>query len=157
MSNYNQSMKKSNAIALMSRIREKANKFIIRELAEHGVDGVVPSHGEIMVQLFTGRKYTMKELAEKIHRTKPTVTVLIDKLVDFGYVIKEKSAEDNRVTYIKLTPKGLALEPIFIEISEKLNHLVYSGLTESESLSFEKMLTEVNRRFEENNTNLENK
>ena len=69
----------------------------------------------------------MKELAEKIHRTKPTVTVLIDKLVDLGYVVKEKSTEDCRVTFVGLTEKGLGLKPGFREISERLMAVVYKG------------------------------
>ncbi|GMA97745.1 MarR family winged helix-turn-helix transcriptional regulator [Pelosinus sp. IPA-1] len=141
-------MRQNNAIALMSRIKEKANRFIVRELEKHGVQGIVPSHGEIIVHLFDSKEYTMKELAEKIHRTKPTVTILIDKLVDYGYVTKEKSLEDSRVTYIKLTNKGLELKPIFIKISDKLNGFVYDGLTEPEAVFFEKMLSNINKRFD---------
>ena len=140
-------MRHNNAIALMSRIREKANRLIIRELEERGVQGIVPSHGEIMVHLFDGKEYAMKELADKIHRTKPTVTILIDKLVAYGYVLKEKSLEDSRITYIKLTKKGLELRPIFQEISDKLNGFVYDGLTEEEAILFEKMLSTINKRF----------
>lgn len=137
-------MRHNNAIALMSRIREKANRFIIRELAGHGVEGIVPSHGEIMVRLFAGKDYTMQELAAEIHRTKPTVTVLVDKLVHYGYVTKEKSLQDSRVTYIKLTERGSALKPVFQDISHKLNNLVYKDLTEQEAILLEKMLVTVN-------------
>ena len=148
MSNYNINMRQNNAVALMSRIREKANRFIVKELEERGVKGIVPSHGEIMVHLFDSKEYAMKELAQKIHRTKPTVTILVDKLVEYGYVIKEKSLEDSRVTYIKLTEKGMELRPIFQEISDKLNALVYDGVTEQEAIFFEKMLFNINKRFE---------
>jgi hypothetical protein len=48
-------MKKGNALSLISRIREKANKFIVRELENHGIKGIVPSHGEILVLLFKVR------------------------------------------------------------------------------------------------------
>lgn len=132
----------------MSRIKEKANKLIINELEANGVEGIVPSHGEILVHLFDGTEYTMKELAEKIYRTKPTVTVLVDKLVDFGYVTKQKSLEDSRVTFIRLTEKGLELKPVFKEISDKLNALVYSGLTEQEAVLLEKMLSNINQNFD---------
>ncbi len=132
----------------MSRIREKANKLIVHELKTHGIEGIVPSHGEILFHLYAGKTYTMKELAERIHRTKPTVTVLIDKLVDYGYVSKEKSSEDSRVTFITLTEKGLQLEPIFSMIGDKLNSIIYSGLTEQEAIILEKMLATINQNFE---------
>ncbi|MFZ5645686.1 MAG: MarR family winged helix-turn-helix transcriptional regulator [Bacillota bacterium] len=137
-------MKQGNALALISRIREKANKYIVRELESHGVKGIVPSHGDILVILFQGEKYTMKELADKIHRTKPTVTVLIEKLVDYGFVQKEKSYTDSRATYIKLTKKGIELKPIFDDISEKLNTILYGDLSDEETEVIEKILHKVN-------------
>lgn len=142
-------MKKKNVIALASRITEKAHRLIIRELEARGIYGIVPSHGGILVQLFTGEKYTMKELAEKIHRTKPTVTVLVDKLAVLGYVKKEKSREDSRVTFIRLTEKGLALKPSFIEISERVNAIVYKDLSEEETECIEQILVRINCNLDE--------
>lgn len=136
-------MKRGNAISLISQIREKANRFIIRELEKRGINGIVPSHGDIFGVLFRTEQSTMTELAEAIRRTKPTVTVLIDKLVDLGYVVKEKSSTDNRVTYIKLTQEGLDLKPSFQEISVALKAMVYRGMSEEESEQFEKTLQSV--------------
>jgi DNA-binding MarR family transcriptional regulator len=141
-------MRDNNAIALMSRIREKANRLIVAELAKHGVEGIVPSHGEIMLHLFDDRDYTMQELAAKIHRTKPTVTVLVDKLASFGYVAKEKSPTDSRATIVRLTAKGKALGPVFADISTRLNAVVYGGLTEEEAEAFERTLRAVNANLD---------
>ena len=69
-----------NMLALISKIHEKGNRFIIEELKKNGADGLVPSHGDILVCLYHNDKITMKDIADKIHRTRPTVTVLVDKL-----------------------------------------------------------------------------
>jgi len=140
-------MSTGNAIALISRIREKANRFIIHELEEHGITGIVPSHGDILNILFCEERCTMKDLAIKIHRTKPNVTVLIDKLVDCGYVKKEKSTEDSRVTYISLTEKGASLKPVFFYISKKLQKIVYGGLSDEDAESLEIILQKINNEF----------
>lgn len=147
MSNYNEVMKQKNVIALASRITEKAHRLIVRELEVRGIYGIVPSHGGILIQLFTGERYTMKDLAEKIHRTKPTVTVLVDKLVALDYVTKEKSKEDSRVTFIRLTEKGLGLRPSFIEISESVNAIVYKNLSNEETQCLEATLTKINQNL----------
>lgn len=136
-------MRKNNAISNISRIRDRANRLIVRELENHCIEGIAPSHGDIMVQLFAGQQYTMRELADKINRSKPTVTVLVDKLVDCGYVAREKSDTDSRVSFICLTAKGLALKPVFDSISAKLNDLVYGGLNEDEAEALEKLLARV--------------
>ena len=140
-------MSKGNAIALISRIREKSNRFIVRELEEHGITGIVPSHGDILHILLREERCTMTDLAQKIHRTKANVTVLIDKLVECGYVNKEKSAEDNRVTYITLTEKGKSLRPVFFYISKKLNKVAYGGLSDAEAESLETMLQKIHDGF----------
>lgn len=141
-------MRQKNIIALISRIAEKSHKLIVQELKAHGLEGIVPSHGDILIHLLTGKDYTMQELAKKIHRTKPTVTVLIDKLVNQGYVAKEKSLEDNRVTFIRLTAKGWQLKPSFLKISGRLNAIVYQGLSEQEAEYLETSLDILNRRLE---------
>lgn len=143
-------MRKNNAVAIIGRIRDQANKLIVRELENHGIEGIVPSHGDIMVHLFAGEKYTMRELAEKINRSKPTVTVLVEKLADYGYVAKEKSTADSRVTFISLTAKGLALKPAFDNISAKLNALVYKSMSEAEAEALEKLLARVDKNLREN-------
>ncbi len=122
-------MKPRITIALMSKISNKAHRFIIQELEKRGIYGMVPSHGGILSLLYTHENLTMKDLAEKIHRSKPTVTVLVDKLTSLGYALKEKSDTDSRVTYIHLTEKGIAFQKDFQEISQSLNSKVFQGLS----------------------------
>ena len=141
-------MKKGNLIAILSRIREKANHFIVKELEERGIFGIVPSHGDILGLLFHGEVLTMQEIAIRIHRTKPTVTVLVDKLVKLGYVQKDKCTKDQRVTYVSLTEAGWTLRPLVDEISDLLNEIVYRGLTEKDAEALEKTLAEVQKNFD---------
>lgn len=140
-------MLKKTAASLISRIRDRANSLIISELEKHGVDGIVPSHGDILACLYKNDRMTMKELAANIHRTKPTVTVLVNKLVEFGYVTREKDAKDNRINYVRLTEKGLELQPVFNQVSARLNEVIYAGLSEMEGEKFEKLLENILRRF----------
>ncbi|MDO6851671.1 MarR family transcriptional regulator [Priestia megaterium] len=140
-------MIKGNAASLISHIRDGINKLIISELEKHGIEGIVPSHGDILVCLYKHDNLTMKELAEYIHRTKPTVTVLVNKLVSYGYVTKEKDTNDHRITYIKLTRKGKELQPIFKEVSLRIRETMYGGFSEEESEQLEYLLEHLRRRF----------
>lgn len=142
-------MEKKNLAALMSRITENANKLIVHELEKRGIQGIVPSHGSILGLLLDGQEYTMKDLADRIHRTKPTVTVLIDKLVRLGYVVKEKSQDDSRVTFIRLTDEGRALQPDFAAVSETLNAVIYRNLSEQEAKQLQDQLTLILHNFDD--------
>lgn len=140
---------KGDAVARMSRSLELANRFIINELESKGVFGIVPSHGDILFTLFHYQKLPMQEIARKIHRTKPTVTILVKKLEEMGYIEREKSQEDSRVTYVFLTEKGMALRPIFDKISKNLQERVYGGFTPGQAMIFEEMLEIVFDRLEQ--------
>lgn len=124
-----------------------AHHYIVRELEVAGIFGIVPSHGDILQLLRTGERYTMQQLAEQIHRTKPTVTVLVAKLVELGYVSKERAAEDNRITYVRLTEKGLELLPVMARVSQRLNAIVYAGLSNEEAIALETALAKIRDGF----------
>lgn len=135
-------------ISLASRVREKANKLISHELARQGVTGIAPSHGDILFLLFSAEKLPMKDIAEKIQRTKPTVTVLVEKLVSLGFLEKKKSQEDARVTFIKLSDEGQKLKPIFDSVSENVNTLICKDLSVEDVRLAESLLAKINRNLD---------
>ena len=140
-------MKIRSSINLIGIIREKANKFIIDELEKRGINGVVPSHGAILMALYNQKSMTMKEIADKIKRRQPTVTVLIDKLLKYGYVIKEKDNGDSRITNISMTQKGHDFRSVFFEISEIMNKKMHQRLSEKESEILENLLERVSNNW----------
>lgn len=131
-------------IYLVSRIREKANRLIINELANHNLTGIVPTHGDILVALFLESRLPMKRLAEIIDRDKSTVTALVDKLVRLGYVERKPDPDDNRRTMVCLTAGGRALMPDFLDISRKLQTRVYKNLTGKEKATLIDLLVKIN-------------
>lgn len=141
MSNYNDFMR--NLLANISKIYEKGNRFIINELKTNGADGLVPSHGDILLCLYKFGKISMKEISEKIHRTKPTVTILVNKLEKLGYLKREMSENDGRYTYITLSKKGEDFRPIFEKISKKLNDYMCKNLSKKEADKLEELLKKV--------------
>jgi DNA-binding MarR family transcriptional regulator len=131
-------------LSLISKINESGNKFILEKLKENNVKGLMPSHGDILICLYNNDRITMKDIAEKINRTRPTVTVLVDKLEKFGYVKREVSNKDNRYTYISLTQKGKDFKPLFIKISNELNTKLCQNLSEEDTEIFESLLKKIN-------------
>lgn len=129
--------------SLLSKIHEKGNKFILQELKSKGITDLAPSHGDILAMLYLHNKLTMKEIAEKIHRTKPTVTILVNKLEKLGFVKREKSNEDSRITYIMLTQKSEDFKPIFEKISKDLNKMLFKNLTTKDVQLLDELLEKM--------------
>ena len=74
----------------------------------------------------------MSELAKQVHRTKSTVTALVEKLERNGYVLRIPDPEDSRGVLVRLTDKGRALEPAFEAISNGLQRLITERLWEGD-------------------------
>lgn len=136
-------MKHTKAIFLISKIREQANKFILADLVQHGITNLAPSHGDILACLYQKERLTMKEIADAIHRTKPTVTVLVNKLVELGLVKKLQAPEDCRVVYVELTAQGKELQQLFEKISADLVSRVFQNMEQEEIKKLESSLQKI--------------
>ena len=136
-------MNESAILSLISRLRRQANRFIENELRERQIEGIAPSHGDILVQLYQQPSVTMQELSKLIDRDKSTVTVLVEKLVKHGYVCKKKDAEDGRIYRLSVTAKGRTLQPAFKEISERLIATVYRDFTAVEKKQLCSLLRKI--------------
>jgi DNA-binding MarR family transcriptional regulator len=91
----------------------------------------------------------MKDIAGLIHRDKSTVTYLVNSLTKEGYVIREKSNEDSRETYIVLTPKAWEIKDKIISISRKLLSTAYRGMKEEEQQKLVELLNRMDANFPE--------
>ena len=140
-------MNQKQVLTLISRIRRKTDDFVIIKLKENGLQNFSSSHGDIIFSLLETEKLTMKEISEKIDRKKNTVTVLIEKLINLGYVKKQICINDKRICYISLTEKGLQLENLFIKISNELLIKTYSGLNIKDKENGLRFLTTIHQNI----------
>lgn len=136
-------MEAQGIIGAIGRIRRLANDLIIKELEKRGISGLSTSHGDILALLANGDRIPMSEISRRIDRKKNTVTVLVNKLIRLGYVHKQKSPSDSRVTLIFLTEKGRRLMPDFWEISNLLLEKTYTGFSSAEQSELVRLLTRV--------------
>lgn len=75
---------------------------------------------------------TFSKFANVTRNSKPTITQLINKFIKQGCVYKEKSCNDGRVSYIRLTGKGYKIANIEKQTSETLISRMMERLTEEE-------------------------
>lgn len=115
-------------VSLMSRTLGAANRYLVALMTHEGLVGIVPSHGDILMQLFAHDAMPMAALAEAIGKDPSTVTALVRKLVDAGYVEKVPGSRDRRVCEARLTEKGRALAPAMERVSTELIATLTNGL-----------------------------
>jgi MarR family transcriptional regulator, organic hydroperoxide resistance regulator len=134
-------------IATISTVRDKANRYITHELRKRGIDDIGTPYGAIFVNLFRGGELTMGDIARGIRRDKSTVTVLVRKLLDLGYIETSTSPQDARATVVRLTEKGKSLEPVFLEITNGIQKKIYKGFTDTEKEVLATLLERVRDNF----------
>ena len=142
-------MKDKYIVYFMSRTKNKMLRFIGEQLQANRLDGLIPSHGNILTALYESHgKLTMKQIAQIIGKDKSTITPLVNKLLDLGYIAKEKNEIDKRVTYIMLTERGRQIEAKFNAISREVAVTAYKGFSMEEKEVFLRLLKKLNNNFD---------
>ncbi|MDB0439504.1 MarR family winged helix-turn-helix transcriptional regulator [Clostridioides difficile] len=135
-------------IHFISKTKANMLKFIENKLNKNGLNELLPTHGNILTALYENNGIlTMKEIANKIGKDKSTVTVLVNKLISLGYIERQKSDNDKRITYIKLTEKAMLIEDTFNSISLQVKETAYYNITEKEKQEFLRILKKINSNF----------
>jgi len=119
-------------LSLIATIRDRANRLIVDQLKEYGIEDILPAHGAVLVRLFANETMTLGQVAKEIKRDKSTVTTLANRLERAGYIEKTKDPGDARVSIITLTLKGKELRPVFDKISVRLLETLYAGFSDLE-------------------------
>lgn len=107
-------------VSLMERTLGAANRYLVELMAREGSAGIVSSHGDILMQSFAHDAMSMAALAEAIGKDPSTVTALVRKLANAGYVEKAPNPRDCCVCEVRLTDAGRALESAMDRVSHTL-------------------------------------
>ena len=97
--------------------------------------------------LFSEGRLTMKELAERLQITPPSVTILVRRLVQTALVQRTTHPQDSRVTLLSLTDEGRELYDSLAESQIRRLALLLSGLNAEEQEQFLGLLERAVRAF----------
>jgi DNA-binding MarR family transcriptional regulator len=125
-------MNGSKLINLADRMTTVANTEFVILAKKHGFEDLPASYGHILRELLTDGPLTMTELAERVNRTKPNLTVAIKKLEAQELVTRVQSRLDARQFDISITRKGRRIKPVLDEIETFVQVNFFKGLTSSE-------------------------
>ncbi|TGL57511.1 MarR family transcriptional regulator [Leptospira ognonensis] len=126
--------KRFNSLKYFGRLSEFLVEVIETELTKSGFESLSATHFEILTYLIRKKvPVNMTRIAEAIHRKKPTVTILVNKLETLNLIQKESSLEDKREFMISLTKKGKSFRKVALKISSKVFSLKLWGVEAEES------------------------
>lgn len=114
-------------------------------------DDISPLHHLAMIHLVRcGGSSTPTRMAELLFRSKHSVTKIIDNLEKEGFIVRDFSKKDRRVTHIRVTEAGLAYLKSHQKKGEKRARQVMDCLDASE----EKRLVELTGKLSDRMTGI---
>ena len=128
--------------AIMREVTKKQDSFLSNS------DLPVPG---LLVLDFLREKHaaTMGEISAVLHISMSSATGIIDKMIEQGYVLRERSDEDRRVVNVILADKGVkSAKKVNAERIEMLNAL-YAVLDDKEHEEYLRLFTKVYDNIEE--------
>jgi DNA-binding MarR family transcriptional regulator len=94
-----------------------------------------------------GEKIPMGVLATSLKKSLPTLTGLVDRLIDCGYLARYHDDADRRLVLVGLSPKGRALLRHFEEEIGRAWGKILSELPEEELAIFGRIIGRLLGRF----------
>lgn len=122
-----------------------------RELEKEGI--TVPQFASIkdieMNSFIDGKELGVAavEIAERLDMDKPTISGIINRLVDKQYVEKLPNPSDKRSFILKLTKKSKAKLPSLEKINNAVIYDAVEGLTDEEIENFKNTLNKIIRNM----------
>lgn len=101
-----------------------------------------------MMVIWEEKKLTLKRLGDRIFLDSGTLTPLVRKLEEKGYVQRKKDEHDDRNLMIEVTEKGLDLRDKALSVPSRVSSCI--KLEENEAIVLYGTLKKILKFFEEN-------
>jgi MarR family transcriptional regulator, organic hydroperoxide resistance regulator len=128
---------------LVAKIHQVAGRVFAKKLKEHNICEINPAQGRILFALWEHDGMPIRALADQTMLEKSTMTSMLDRLEETGYIIRVPSRDDRREILIRRTEKDKAFQKLYCEVSEDMTKLFYRGLSEQEIDQLEAGLRKV--------------
>jgi len=134
---------RGNFLYTLNKIRQSLFAYLESELAKQGIRGIAPSHGDILHILYKKGTLHLRDLTELSLKDKSTITAVISRLEENGYVTRVRDNHDKRLVNIQFTAKARTIKPALEQISEKMNSQLFEGLSEDEKITLFNLMAKV--------------
>jgi len=127
----------------MSKIHQVGGRVFNKLLKKYHIEEINSAQGRILFVLWEKDNIPISEISEKTQLEKSTLTSMLDRLEQNGFIKRVPSHDDRRKIIISRTEKDKKFQSHYLAVSEKMNMLFYKGFTNQEIDCFEKNLERI--------------
>lgn len=133
---------------LISKINFLSGRLFTRLLKSKKVKEINNAQGKILFVLNKKGQIAINDLGNELSLGKSTLTSMLDRLEEGGYINKEISTEDKRKILISLNKKSDDIVSEYEEVVKTMGNIYYKGFTNEEIVKFESYLKRVYSNLE---------
>ncbi|MBB5121467.1 hypothetical protein AF335_14060 [Streptomyces eurocidicus] len=127
----------SHALARVARVHRAAAGQLLRSLGLH------PGQELLMMQLWDHGPQPQAQLIERLGLDASTVTRMVQRLEQAGFVRRRRSDTDRRAVLVEATAAAQALQEQVVQAWRELEELTLRGLDDSERAGLAELLSRV--------------
>lgn len=128
---------------LISKIHQMSSRIFTKILKQNKLDEINSAQGRILFPLWMKDGISIVELTKETALSKSTLTSMLDRLEEAGYLKRVPSKSDRRKILIHLTEEGSQLQEKYSNVSKEMTELFYKGFKQSEIEEFEEYLERI--------------
>ncbi|MCI8286469.1 MAG: MarR family transcriptional regulator [Lachnospiraceae bacterium] len=126
----------------ITRIKHLQARIFEKLLTENEIE-ISSGQGRILFVLWKEDNLTVSEISQKTSLAKNTVSIIVDGMVQKGFLARNINPANRRQTIISLTEYAKALQEKYEQVSQQMNHLFYQGFSDEEREEFEGYLARI--------------
>lgn len=146
---------KGKRYALMRELDDifrEVRKLIISEWNRNNIHGLNMTHGRMLIILSEAGSMRSSELADKLSITNGGVTGIADRLIDLGFVKRERCEQDRRAVQLMLTEEGTAVVGEMMQMRERVMKKLFQNLSEEAMMQGIELFRQMSRNMTESDT-----
>ncbi|CAM4204536.1 DNA-binding MarR family transcriptional regulator [Paenibacillus endophyticus] len=143
-------------LELMRKLDEsfrQVRRQINSEWNTYNVHGLGMTHGRMLTILAKSGPQKASALAEQLLITSGGVTGIADRLIELGYVKRERGEKDRRVVMLEITDDGLNIVKLIEKLRSKIMHKLFDGMSEADMEQGVQLFETMSRNMETDVTN----
>lgn len=125
---------------LLSKAYQKAFGNFKRRLQDYGL---TPVQSLVLMTISEEEGLSAGEIGKRLVLDNATLSGVLDRLAEGGWIIKGTAEEDKRLLRIYLTPKAREMTSVILRERDGLNEDILSPLKQEEKLLLKRMLKDL--------------
>ncbi|GAC91493.1 MarR family transcriptional regulator [Anoxybacillus flavithermus NBRC 109594] len=118
---------------VLSRAHKAVSEHVKHDIQRYGLN---PTEFGVLDLLYHKGAQPIQQIGDKILLTSGSMTYVIDKLEEKGYIVRQRCEKDRRITYAVITEEGKALmDHIFPQHAQKMLEIFQSLSTDEKEMA----------------------